>query len=132
MATLPDIDVEPFPELTPTPSLNIRSSDGQLHRRRKSSNLRGDPRGDTSGPALATLHDQSPTITAVNSPVWYRLVRLIISYLISTDTQARQISKTVEAEESQVVLQAMEDVFTEAHLAQSSYRVHHCCPHICR
>jgi hypothetical protein len=63
------IDVEPFPELTPTPSIAIRTAEGHLHRRRKSSNLRGDPRGDTTAPALATLYDQSPSNTAVNSPV---------------------------------------------------------------
>jgi hypothetical protein len=55
---------EPFPELVPTSSVTSRSdspaSNGTLHRPRKSSNLRGDPRGDTAGPALATLYDRSP------------------------------------------------------------------------
>lgn len=69
MAT--SIDLEPFPDLTPTPSISIRTGEGQLHRRRKSSNLRGDPRGDTAAPALATLYDQSPSSTAINSPVCF-------------------------------------------------------------
>src|ERR1700761_2106259 len=63
------IDVEPFPELTPTTSLNFRGGEGDVHRRRKSSNLRGDPRGDTATPSLATLYDQSPTATGTSSPV---------------------------------------------------------------
>jgi hypothetical protein len=64
------LDTEPFPELTPTPTLNTPSEKTVLHRRRKSSNLRGDPRGDTNAPSLATLYDRSgPDSSPVTSPV---------------------------------------------------------------
>jgi hypothetical protein len=66
---------EPFPDIdpshapgTPSDGFSATSATSAGTRQRKSSNLRADPRGDTSGPALATLYDQSPSSTSNVKP----------------------------------------------------------------
>ncbi|KAM0698701.1 hypothetical protein Q7P36_002168 [Cladosporium allicinum] len=54
---------EPFPAITPNPSKSLSSQNGSTNvqsagRRRKSSNLGSDPRGDTGVGALATRQDE--------------------------------------------------------------------------
>jgi hypothetical protein len=71
MEAFTPLDTEPFPELTPTPTANSNNLiEKPVHpRRRKSSNLRGDPRGDTNAPSLTTLFDRSGPDSPANSPV---------------------------------------------------------------
>ena len=52
---------EPFPALSATTSRDSADAAAKPPRRRPDSALRGDPQGDTSAPALATMYDQSST-----------------------------------------------------------------------
>ena len=65
MATEPSPNIDP--PLQPEQHLDRFSHGSKLYRRRKSSNLRGDPRGDTGAPALTTMYDQSPVQNEVIS-----------------------------------------------------------------
>jgi hypothetical protein len=63
---------EPFPDLSATTSRDSHDATAKPRRRPDSSTLRGDPQGDTSAPALATMYDQSsaggsPDITPVRA-----------------------------------------------------------------
>jgi hypothetical protein len=52
---------EPFPALSATSSRDSANPAAKPRRRPDDSALRGDPPGDTSAPALATMYDQSST-----------------------------------------------------------------------
>jgi hypothetical protein len=62
---------EPFPAISPNPSKSLSSQNGNntsIHsamRRRKSSNLGSDPRGDTGVGALATRQDEMTAPSSV-------------------------------------------------------------------
>lgn len=59
---------EAFPPLTPMPSeqTNGSADAAGARRRRKSSNLGGDPRGDTGAGALATRQQEMSPLTSAN------------------------------------------------------------------
>ncbi|KAF2669887.1 longevity assurance proteins LAG1/LAC1 [Microthyrium microscopicum] len=64
---------EPFPDIDPAVTSDFRAQSHsevpRLRPHRKTSNLQGDPRGDTGGPSLATLYDQSPPSNNIDTPI---------------------------------------------------------------
>lgn len=66
-------NIEPFPAMTAVHKVveesSIQKTGGSTRPRRKSSGLGGDPRGDTEVPALASIVNQNPPMTASLSSV---------------------------------------------------------------
>lgn len=87
--------------------------------RRSSSNLGGDPRGDTSAPALSTFKSKNRAVA-----VWEYMGRSPVKQLADVFADLGQICKTsLEAKEGPLAVTKMETNFPYAHMAEPAH--HH-------